>query len=246
MARLRSDPSRLMSDAGMVPDDWQRDLLREQHDRVLLLASRQSGKSQTAAALALREALLRSGSLVLLLSPTFRQSGELFKDKVKRLYCALNRPVAAVQESALSMELQNGSRIVSRPGDEGTVRGYSGARLLILDEASRIPDDLYTTVRPMLATSRGKLIALTTPWGKRGWFYTEWTEDRPWKRVCITVSQCPRITPEFLAEEKRSMGERWYRQEYECDFAEMIGAVFRQEDIDAARSRTIPSVFGDY
>src|SRR6185437_15478979 len=125
LRRLRSDPARLMSDAGMPPDLRQADLLRSDADRILLLCSRQAGKSQTAAALALRQALLSPGSLVLLLSPTLRQSGELFKDKVLRLYNALGRPMSTLQESALSMELSNRSRIVSLPGDEGTVRGYS-------------------------------------------------------------------------------------------------------------------------
>ena len=33
------------------------------------------------------------------------------------------------------------------PGREGTIRSYSGVDLLILDEASRVPDDLYRSVR---------------------------------------------------------------------------------------------------
>src|SRR5262245_23174024 len=131
----------------MSPDPWQTDLLRAPSSgRVLLLASRQAGKSQTAAALALRAALLEPPSLVLLLSPTLRQSGELFNDKVLRAYNALGRPVPTVQESALTMHLTNGSRVVSLPGDEGTIRGYSGVSLLVIDEAARVPDDLYRAV----------------------------------------------------------------------------------------------------
>jgi hypothetical protein len=110
-------------------------------------------------------------ALVLLLSPTLRQSGELFKDKVRRLYNALGRPVRCVQETQLTMELTNGSRIVALPGEEGTIRGYSGVLLLVCDEAARIPDALYFSVRPMLAVSGGLLVALSTPFGRRGWFY---------------------------------------------------------------------------
>lgn len=225
-----------MADAGLSPDDWQRDLLRGHDSRILLLASRQAGKSQVAAGLALKQALLYPGSLVLLLSPTLRQSGELFKDKVKRLYNALGRPVATVQESALTMELANRSRIVSLPGDEATIRGYSGAKLLILDEASRIPDELYRTVRPMLATSKGKLAALTTPWGQRGWFFEAWHSVEPWKRVRITVDMVPRIDPAFLEEEKASLGEKFYAQEYLCSFESVVGALFTEEVIQNALS----------
>lgn len=46
-------------------------------------------------------------------------------------------------ESALRLELQNGSRIISLPGKEQTVRGFSGVRLLAIDEAARVPDELY-------------------------------------------------------------------------------------------------------
>src|SRR5262249_27103229 len=114
---LREDPARLLSLAGMGPDGWQADLLRSGAPRVLMLCTRQGGKSLTAAGLALREALLTPASLVLLLSPTLRQSGELFRDKVLRLYGALGRPVPALAQSALRLELANGSRIVSLPGD---------------------------------------------------------------------------------------------------------------------------------
>ena len=107
---------------------------------MLLLSSRQSGKSTAASALALKAALLEAPALILLLSPTLRQSGELFRDKVKRLHNALGRPVAVTQESALQMELANGSRVISLPGNEGNIRGYSSARLLVIDEAARVPD----------------------------------------------------------------------------------------------------------
>jgi hypothetical protein len=223
-----------MTAAGMFPDQWQTNLLRSHSEQLLLLCSRQAGKSQTAAALALLTALLQPGSLTLLLSPTLRQSGELFRDKVLRLYDANARPVKAAQETALQLTLANGSRIVSLPGEEGTIRGYSGVALLVVDEASRVSDALYCAIRPMLAVSRGRLVVLSTPFGRRGWFYDEWNSSRNWQRVRITADQCPRITSEFLQDERQALGERWFAQEYGCQFMDMIGAVFSGADIDAA------------
>jgi hypothetical protein len=239
LRRLKEDPSRLMAEAGMPPDSWQRDLLRSYSDRVLMLITRQGGKSLTAAALALREALFRPPALVLLLSPTLRQSGELFRDKVRRLYGALGRPVACSQETALTMELVNGSRIISLPGEEETIRGYSGVRLLIIDEAARVDDGLYYSVRPMLATSRGKLVALSTPFGRRGWFYEAWCGSAPWHRVSVPATACPRIAADFLEEERLSLGQHWYSQEYLLEFRETTEAFFRQSDIDAMSDHTI-------
>ena len=243
LEQFRKDPALIMELAGLPPDPWQKRLLRSSSTRSLLLCCRQGGKSTATAALALWVALLEPPALILLLSPTLRQSGELFRDKVVRLYNALGRPGGTVQESALAMALANGSRIVSLPGDEKNIRGYSGVSLLIVDEASRVEDALYYTVRPMLAVSRGQMVCLSTPHGKIGWFYEAWTGSEPWDRYRVLATECPRITPEFLAEERRNLGPRWFAQEYMCSFEDVIDAVFAYEDIQAALCDDLEPLF---
>jgi hypothetical protein len=232
--RLRADPTQIFTRLGLEPDRWQTSLLYSDAPRMLLLCSRQAGKSQTAAAVALKTALLAPQSLILLLSPSLRQSGELFRDKFLPLYRRWTNACPARRETALELELANGSRIVSLPGTEQTIRGYSGVKLLVIDEASRVADALYCAVRPMVAVSHGRLVALSTPFGKRGWFHDEWHSTSSWERVRITAEECPRIPASFLAEERLALGPRWYRQEYECSFEETIDAVFSSEDIAAA------------
>jgi hypothetical protein len=146
-------------------------------------------------------------------------------------YRALDRPVPAEAENKLTLELHNGSRIVALPGKEQTVRGFSGVDLLIIDEASRVEDPLYHGTRPMLAVSGGELMALSTPWGRRGWWYEAWASVEPWERYLIPAPQCPRISPEFLAEEQKALGWHIYSQEYMNEFIEAEGAIFRYEDI---------------
>jgi hypothetical protein len=240
---LRADPARLMACAGLAPDPWQEQVLTSPSARVLLLCSRQSGKSSVAAALALQAALLTPDAPVLLLSPSLRQSGELFR-KVLDLFTALGRPLGVVAESASRLELSNGSRVLSLPGTEETVRGFSGVSLLVVDEAARVPDALYYAVRPMLAVSGGRLVALSTPFGQRGWFHAEWVGAGAWQRVRITAPQCPRIDAAFLADEQRALGERWYRQEYLCSFEDTVDAVFAFADIQAALSDEVQPLFG--
>src|SRR5262249_19700916 len=99
------------------------------------------------------------------------------------------------------------------------------------------------SVRPMLAVSQGRLVALSTPFGKRGFFHDSWFGSETWERVKITADQCPRITPEFLEEERRALGERWYRQEYLCSFEDTIDAVFAYADIQAALSDDVQPLF---
>lgn len=227
------DPARFAEAAGVTPDRWQRQLLRSVAPRILMNITRQGGKSSTASTLALHTAIYEPGALVLMVSPTQRQSGELFR-KALATYRALGRPVDAESESALQLELENGSRIVALPGKEGSIRSFSGVRLLLIDEASRVPDDLYFTVRPMLAVSGGRLVALSTPFGTRGWWYEAWRGAEAWERYQVTAEECPRIPAAFLAEERRVLGDWWYRQEYGCEFLDAQTAAFRSQDIEAA------------
>lgn len=231
IAAKRLDPSLVMEELGLDPDPWQRHVLRSRDERLLMLCCRQAGKSTTTAVLALATALYEPGSLILLLSPSLRQSGELFK-KLAAFYDDLGKPVEATQETALSLSLANGSRIISLPGAPDTIRGFSGVRLLVIDEAAMTSDDLFVAVSPMLAVSRGRLVCLSTPLGKRGWFYEAWeSDDRLWKRIKATAEECPRIDPEFLEQQKTILGERAFRQEYLCSFEEMIGQYFSSESI---------------
>lgn len=227
--------ARLTEQSGFTPDPWQSQIFRGTEHRKLVLCSRQAGKSFSAGALALRVSMTEPRSLTLILSPTQRQSGEFFQDKVMKLYRRMGRPLALVRETLHDLEFTNGSRIVSLPDNEEGIRTYAGVRLLILDEAARISDALYKAVRPMLAVSGGELVALSTPFGKRGWFWEAWeSRDQPWRRWRVTADQCSRITAEFLAEERLAMGLRWYMQEYECSFEDAEGAVFLGADIEAA------------
>jgi hypothetical protein len=242
LASLAERHSEVMTCAGLEPDPWQLQVLGSSYTQTLLLCSRQAGKSTVAAALAVREALLQRRALVLVLSPSLRQSGELFR-KILDHFNALDRPVSVKAESALRIEFANGSRVVSLPGDEGTIRGFSGVTLLIIDEAARVMDDLYCAVRPMLAVSQGKLIALSTPFGQRGWFYDAWQSLEQWQRIRVTADECPRISQAFLEEERRALGERWFRQEYMCSFEDSIDAVFLAADIEAAFSNNVQPLF---
>src|SRR5215216_5435600 len=146
--RLALDRVSFAEKLGIVPDAWQEDLLRSSSDRVLLNCCRQSGKSTMTGIIALHRALYHPGSLILCLAPALRQSQELF-GKVLGFYRDLGRPVSAQAERKLSLELENESRILTLPGTDKTIRGFSGAALLIVDEASRVADELYFAVRPM-------------------------------------------------------------------------------------------------
>jgi hypothetical protein len=274
---LLKDRASIFAALGITADLWQKQLIESNAPQTLVLASRQSGKSIASAACALTEALLNPPAEVLIVSRAQRQSAEVLR-KVSDFYYGLRgervrrrrwHPISvapeieairtrgiredeiAISDAQLSLELANGSRIISLPGLPDTIVGFSAISLLILDEAARIKDDLYSLVRPMLAVGGGRLIALSTPFGRRGWFYAAWErceqarlrgQSEPWSRFRITAQQCPRISAEFLAEERMAIGDRWWFQEYDCQFCDTIDAVFRSEDITAMLGSTEKSL----
>ena len=238
-APFSHDPVEFARDVGLSDlDPWQERLLRSDAPLVLLNVSRQAGKSSMAALIGLHRALHRPGSLVLILAPAERQAKETFA-KVTAFYGNLGRPVGADSDRKLGMELSNGSRVEALPGSERTIRGFSGVGLLIVDEAARVDDGLYYAVRPMLAVSGGRLMMLSTPYGKRGVFYEEWTNGEGWERYEVPASECPRIPPTFLEAERRSMPEWWFAQEYGCEFRETEDQLFTSEMIEGARDDEI-------
>jgi hypothetical protein len=234
------DPAQILRARGIEPDPWQRDILLSQERYLLLNCCRQAGKSTVSSALALHQALFHANATILLLSPGLRQSMELFH-KVLANYRGIGRPVAAASESQRTLALVNGSRIVCLPGKEETIRGYS-PDLLVIDEAARVPDDLYKSVRPMLAVSRGRLVALSTPFGQRGWFFDEWQGQGPWKKIQVPWNKCGRISPEFIAEERRALGEGWVNQEYCCLFTALEGLVYPDFELAYVTDSTAPAI----
>ena len=239
----RLDPVSFATDKlGIVPDPWQAEVMSSQSKRILLNCSRQTGKSTTSAIIALHQALYHPDSLVLLVSPALRQSQELFK-KVQFFLKKVNLGSKLQEDNKLSMQLDNGSRIVSLPAAEGTIRGFSSVSLIIEDEASRVSDDLYRATKPMLAVSNGRHMIMSTPYGKRGHFFEEWFGENDWTRIEIPATACTRISPDFLEAERRSLGEWWYKQEYCCQFMDTVDSLFSYDTIISAMDPTIEPLF---
>ena len=234
------DPVMLMADCGLEADDWQAKFLRSQARRRILNCSRQAGKSTVSAALALWHALYDPpGSLVLLVSPSQRQSGELFK-RVTTMLSTLPGAPKPEMESLLRLEFPTGNRIVSLPGSSNTTRGYSAASLVVIDEASRCPDELIEAIRPTQVTlSDSRLVVLSTPWGRQGFFHRTWSEAVGWEKTELTWKQCPRIDAEAVAEFRAEMGETLYEQEYLARFVDIDEQMFSSELIAAAFSEEV-------
>lgn len=219
------------------PHPWQKDALRSSSKRQMFLTSRQAGKSSTAAVKALHKALTHEDATVLLISPSLQQSQEIFR-KCLGYYRALGRPYGTNSESALRMELGNGSRIIALPGSEKTVRGYS-AQLVVMDESGEVTDVLFgDAALPSVGMTEGDIVAIGTPKGARGWFYRLWMDQDPgWEYYRVTADDIPRDFTDLIETMRAIRGERGVRQEFYCSFEDDVDAFFKVEDLE--RSLTL-------
>jgi len=236
------DPVLFAKQCGIICDSWQAALLRadpKNKKRVIINASRQSGKSTVTALDSLHTALFEPASLIVIVAPAQRQSAEMLRS-IKGLHKAFDGGPQLSAESVLKLEFENESRILALPsGDDGkTIRGLANARKVIVDEASRVIDSAFQAVRPMIAVNaKGSLTLLSTPAGMRGTFWEIWKSNDPsWHRVRVPASECPRISPEFLAEELKALGTARFSEEYELAFIDSDTAAFSSSIIDAAFS----------
>jgi terminase large subunit-like protein len=219
---------------GFEPDAAQVEVLRSEAKRGILNCTRQWGKSTVGAAKAVHRAQTRAGSLVLVASPTERQSAELLR-KANAMLRKLGVQARGDGSNTASLLLPNGSRLVGLPGTEGTVRGFSAVSLLLIDEAARVEDALYLALRPMLAVGDGDLWLMSTPNGKRGFFYESWEHGgEDWMRVRVPATECARISKKFLEEQRSAMGDAWFRQEHMCEFIEGTSGVFDRDVVERA------------
>jgi hypothetical protein len=229
---------------GLTPDAKQAEFLRRKFKRVLLNCSRQWGKSTITAALAVHRAFYEEDSLTVVLSPTLRQSGEFLR-KAAGFVRKLGMRVRGDDDNESSLLFPNQSRIVGLPGTEGTVRGFSKVSLMVIDEAAPVPDDLFNAVRPMLAVGDGDMLVMSTPFGQRGFFWEQWTHNRQmWQCISAPATECPRISASFLEDERAMMGDRWFRQEYPCEFVDVNDSLFDRELLESAIDHSVaPLVF---
>lgn len=224
-----------------TPDRWQADLLEQLVTReqdVIVCCARQVGKTEAVAAAAYLTACM--GGFVLVMSPSDEQSKE-FIARVRKFSLELQLIECLEEPTKHELLLVGGGRVLGMPNNEATVRGRSAVSLLVVDEAARVPDNLFGAVAPMLAVSKGRTALLSTPFGQRGFFWREWIGEGGinWRRHSYTWRECPRLSPEFIESEKRKHGELWVRQEYDCEFISVDSSYF---DVEAFRGLVDPEL----
>ena len=234
------DPAEMLRAAGYQPDEAQTKVLRSTAKTTMLNCCRQFGKSTVGGARAIHKSLFKPRSTTVIISPTQDQSAELLERAKVILYTLDETGVETEMESTIRLELSNRSRIFAMPGSETSIRGYS-PDLLILDEASRIPDPVYIAAMGMLAATNGEQLIMSTPAGKRGFFYDLWFGDPTIERVEVPATKCSRISTDFLEAQRRRTPVPQFEAEFMCKFLDNDGlSIFTTELLEGVLGNVVP------
>ncbi|HWF11632.1 MAG TPA: terminase family protein, partial [Bryobacteraceae bacterium] len=229
---------------GFRPNEQQAAVLRSTARRGILNCCRQWGKSTVTVSKALYTAFMKPECLVVVSSPSRRQSAEWMR-KARGMVARMGIAPRGDGDNAVSLLLPNRSRIVGLPRMEDTVRGFSSVSLLLIDEASRVPDEMYEALQPMLAVTDGDLWMMSTPRGRSGFFYETWEFGGPeWMRVIGPAAECPQISKRFLEEQRRATPAAKFRQEYCCEFIGRGGGMFDRELVERILDDDVEPLWG--
>lgn len=236
-------------------DKWQEEVLATKGN-ICLCSGRQVGKSTVIAKDAGDFAALNKGVSILIIAAVERQAQELFQ-KMK-WYVEDNYPsyiCKGKDKPTLSkMTLNNGSVIRCLPtGTDGHgIRGFTIDRLYA-DEAAFIPEMVWEAITPMLLTTGGDIVLLSTPHGNSGYFHRafhddtftnfqisseEVIKDREFSNTWKEYQREKAI--EHLQREKDKMTALQYAQEYLGEFVDSLRQVFSDELIRGVQTLKRP------
>lgn len=234
LARIPSHIEFAEAVLGNPLDKWQREymLAAPKNARVAIAASRQSGKSTATALFVAYYLIFNPNVMVLVASRSLRQASS-YLDKVREAVLAIYPRKSLPQLNRLSMELPNGSTIISVPTAQPDAgRGFS-PQLMVIDEAAFAPEALFTAIMPSVAATHGALHMISSPNGRQGRFFEAFegeAVDVYWAHR-VTWMDCPRMTEAQMELERRAMGDFAFRQEFLSEFLTPLGAFFNADAI---------------
>lgn len=229
--KVLDDPS---SKVDTSPYEYQKKFLDNSHDRKVVVAGRQCGKTTMMAWLALHEFTMYPNRRILLVAPTKRQA----KNFMRKLKGEIGHWLRNEDEYGLKsvqtmrMEGTNGSWIQAVPALEETIRGLTIDSAFV-DEAAFIEREIFTSViSPMLATTNGQFVLGSTPWGKEGYLYQKFEEDEYWFSKRVASMENPEISSRQVEEWRRDMTSVEFEREVLGLFTEKKNAFFSNKDIN--------------
>jgi len=218
-------------------DKWQEEVLATKGN-ICLRSGRQVGKSTIIGLKAAKFALENPNKLIMIISKTERQAGLLFA-KVLRNVVEIDKfqiKKGKDRPTKHLINLKNGSCIHSLPaGDTGFgIMGFT-IDLLIADEAAFIPEEVWNSIIPALAITRGEIWLLSTPFVKEGYYY-QCFSNKAFTAFHTSSEDCPRKDQDFLDDKKKNLTKAQYAQMYLGQFVDEIRQLFPDDLIKTLSS----------
>jgi len=169
------------------------------------------------------------GRKIFYVAPTYRQARQILWDDLKQKMLAV-RWAKKINESELTIELVNGTKIYLRSADNpDSLRGIS-VDYLVMDECAMVDVKMWTEVlRPALSDRGGHALFITTPKGKANWIYDLWVGAKTrenWSAFSYTTLDGGNVPPEEIEMAKLDLDERSFKQEYEASFETYAGSIY--------------------
>lgn len=207
----------------MKLDKWQEEVMKTKGN-IVLRSGRQVGKSTVIALKAAEYALQNENKLIMVISKTERQAGLLFSKIIFNLNQINKKMIKKGKDRPTKhkLSLKNNSVIHCLPaGDTGFgIMGFT-IDLLIADEAAFIPEEVWNSIIPAMAITRGNIWLLSTPFVKEGYYY-ECFSDPSFTAFHTTSEDCPRRDKAFLAHKKATLTKAQYAQMYLGQFVDEL------------------------
>lgn len=217
--------------------EFQKEVLADSRRNKVLVIHRRGGKTALALNKLIIEAVSNADKVYWYVCPTMKQAKEIVwraPDMLNKFIpdLALGKKVVLEKKNEVECSLffTNGSQIWIKGADNpDSLRGMNPYGV-VLDESGDMDAEVYEILSPVLAANGGWIWFIGTPKGKN-WFYKMYNfacENKEWHAVMVKASTSGIIPKEGLENSKKEMTETFFKQEYECLFADGAGQVFRR------------------
>lgn len=237
MSKKTLDLNKVKQIIGFEPHAKQKEVLYNATRFTTLCWGRRSGKTKLAAYVALKY-LLTSNHNIWIVAPTYdlaRRSWDYLTQWVPLINKEIGQFIK-INKSVFTMESYSGSKLELKSTDNPASLLGAGLDMLIIDEAARVPEEVWRThLRPTLTDRQGKALFISTPYGKN-WFYDLMLkgkdqdpkyQDYSYFHMKTEENGTILNVKEEVEKAKLEMPMNDFMQEYEAEFIEGAGSVFR-------------------
>jgi hypothetical protein len=222
--------------------DCQKRKIQTIHDnrRIIIMESRQAGKTTTSAAYILWYTLFQSDKNVAILANKEKTSREILS-RYQLMY--ENLPIWMQQGIKVwnkgDIELENGSKVFTAATTAAGIRSKS-VNLLYIDEAAIIPNNIaeqfFTSVYPVVSAGQTtKILITSTPLGYNH-FWKFWNDAENGRNgftaLFIPYWEIPGRNEQWAEEQRKVLGDVKYNQEVLCKFLGSAQTLIRSDIIE--------------